>query len=333
MATVLCETISVHPPLFDETYTQSRFERRTLHAIGSSSRLTTEEKSSITCNERTLTARCNCQIGTSPVDSSAKPSYSQIVDSARSFSVPAVEVEAVRRVRSAHWRAKSDASPRHAGAWARSAIAQKGRRERVYPSADRPRCLASSFIVSHPRVAPPILHTASNAQTPGSFTPTGSPREALLSVLAEANPFSSRLSSRARQLYVVTDTSALHEDDTSQLPHNSPSPSPDSPTIPSICRTPSSYTGSDYFPTAPSSAGPPTPMRSAFPSPPKGKLKTLNPVLESLEQASKFRTRTCCATCNRAGTNFPCCPRCGDMWCSRACRLQGSGGKKHVCAK
>lgn len=56
----------------------------------------------------------------------------------------------------------------------------------------------------------------------------------------------------------------------------------------------------------------------------------LHPVFAAVEKGSKLSCRTMCSTCMKAGTNFPRCPRCNEMWCSRACRLQG--GKKHSCA-
>lgn len=61
-----------------------------------------------------------------------------------------------------------------------------------------------------------------------------------------------------------------------------------------------------------------------------GDTAKLYPVLEAVEKGSKLSYRTICSTCKRAGTNYPRCPRCNEMWCSRACRLQG--GKKHSCA-
>lgn len=56
----------------------------------------------------------------------------------------------------------------------------------------------------------------------------------------------------------------------------------------------------------------------------------LHPVLAAVEKGSKLSCRTICSTCMKPGTNFPRCPRCDEMWCSRGCRLQG--GKKHMCA-
>ncbi|KAM5535044.1 hypothetical protein V8D89_011272 [Ganoderma adspersum] len=113
---------------------------------------------------------------------------------------------------------------------------------------------------------------------------------------------------------------------------------PGSPDLPSICRTPSSYSSSDYFPTAPSSAGPTTPVHTGAILPlklerRKSEASSLHPVLENLERTSLFRVVTACATCGMRGSNFPCCPKCGEMWCSRACRLQKGNGKKHICSK
>ncbi|KAJ7598787.1 hypothetical protein C8J56DRAFT_915028 [Mycena floridula] len=36
-----------------------------------------------------------------------------------------------------------------------------------------------------------------------------------------------------------------------------------------------------------------------------------------------------CATCLKAGKEFPRCRKCGDMWCSRQCRV--NGGARHRC--
>ncbi|KXN88251.1 hypothetical protein AN958_07710 [Leucoagaricus sp. SymC.cos] len=56
----------------------------------------------------------------------------------------------------------------------------------------------------------------------------------------------------------------------------------------------------------------------------------LHPILASLEQRSKFCVKKgTCATCKRIGSGFPQCGKCGDSWCSRECRLNGS--RKHVC--
>lgn len=72
---------------------------------------------------------------------------------------------------------------------------------------------------------------------------------------------------------------------------------------------------------------------SSYDSPPASPLgnniSTLCPILEAIENASKLSGRTVCVTCLKTGRDFPHCPRCGDMWCSRECRMQG--GKRHIC--
>ncbi|KIY45597.1 hypothetical protein FISHEDRAFT_61000 [Fistulina hepatica ATCC 64428] len=58
----------------------------------------------------------------------------------------------------------------------------------------------------------------------------------------------------------------------------------------------------------------------------------MNPILAKLERKSRLCAQSLrCATCGRRGAGFPKCPRCGDSWCSRECRL--FGGKRHACAK
>lgn len=58
---------------------------------------------------------------------------------------------------------------------------------------------------------------------------------------------------------------------------------------------------------------------------------SLDPILASVEQKSKFCRKTMdCSNCRKSGVNFPRCPRCGDMWCSRECRV--GEGKRHVCS-
>lgn len=69
-------------------------------------------------------------------------------------------------------------------------------------------------------------------------------------------------------------------------------------------------------------------------SPPMSPVMTpktdLHPVLARLEQTSRFRAQLMqCTTCQKEGSDFPRCPKCGNSWCSRSCRLVG--GKRHVC--
>ncbi|KAH8104612.1 hypothetical protein BXZ70DRAFT_921677 [Cristinia sonorae] len=182
-------------------------------------------------------------------------------------------------------------------------------------------------------------------ETIGSFAPTSCPRQHIHSLLGSMphhkffsvarrrlglglGPSGSR-SSPKPHIFDHNDDNASSLDD-----EDSPPPSP----LPSICRTPSSEShseASDYFPTAPSSVGPATPAsHSAAPSIRRPSHGSLTPAsLAEIESKSKFRVRTSCSTCHRPGSNYPCCPRCGEMWCSRECRLQSTAGKRHVCRK
>lgn len=191
-----------------------------------------------------------------------------------------------------------------------------------------------------PRVEPVLSLTTDMEETIGSFSPTSCPRQHLHHILGERKPsrlrFNSLRTVPSMRLKLPFDLdlaaadnhrSGVGADDNDD---RSSQASPVSP-IPSICRTPSSYSESEYFPTAPSSAGPVTPVHSNSSSPELSH-KSLRPILEALEDASKFRVQTSCSNCHKAGSNFPCCPRCGEMWCSRECRVRSTGGKRHICS-
>ncbi|KAH0832063.1 hypothetical protein J3R83DRAFT_12971 [Lanmaoa asiatica] len=95
---------------------------------------------------------------------------------------------------------------------------------------------------------------------------------------------------------------------------------------PSISRTLSTdFDWGDPFTASPHSTSPPSPSVENDDTAAK-----LHPILAAVEKGSKLSCKTICSTCMKAGTNFPRCPRCDEMWCSRACRLQGA--KKHICA-
>ena len=89
--------------------------------------------------------------------------------------------------------------------------------------------------------------------------------------------------------------------------------------------------------TVSSSEGPETPRgQSPLRSPlPAQTHDLMSPTLSYLEHLSKIRVSALCTTCHKAGHNFPSCPACGDTWCSRECRVKGSGdrSKRHVCQK
>ncbi|CAL1713095.1 unnamed protein product [Somion occarium] len=86
---------------------------------------------------------------------------------------------------------------------------------------------------------------------------------------------------------------------------------------------PPSFTSID---TASSSEGPATP-RANSPIRSLGREREVS--LESLERTSRLRTPTSCVTCKKSGSNFPSCPKCGDMWCSRQCRIKACKGGRH----
>ncbi|KAJ6485811.1 hypothetical protein C8R45DRAFT_930885 [Mycena sanguinolenta] len=48
----------------------------------------------------------------------------------------------------------------------------------------------------------------------------------------------------------------------------------------------------------------------------------IHPVLKDLERSSRVGTgNVVCAACGTSGVNFPRCPRCSKLWCSRPCRM------------
>ncbi|KAI0670804.1 hypothetical protein C8Q78DRAFT_1032040 [Trametes maxima] len=218
--------------------------------------------------------------------------------------------------------------------------ATMGPQPRSRPRPRLPSMLSS--VRSNPRAAVQTqIAPTGESELVGSFTPTSCPRRRLLSILstgaaADLSPTPSATQSPRRiSLRLDTGRPECTPADAAtrrRLSVSSPMESPSTP-LPSICRTPSSYSGSEYFPTAPSSAGPATPVHTAATLPVARKSESLHPVLENLERTSLFCVQTACATCGKGGSNFPCCPRCGEMWCSRACRLQRGNGKRHICSR
>ncbi|PCH40086.1 hypothetical protein WOLCODRAFT_150132 [Wolfiporia cocos MD-104 SS10] len=129
-----------------------------------------------------------------------------------------------------------------------------------------------SSLLSPPKIAPAVLHTAQDElELIGSFTPTSPSRQSLRSLLASA-PGSPAIGHSSRRLSDADIYDASEHSSRSALPRLSVA-------IPSICRTPSSCTDSEYFPTAPSSAGPATPAREHSPSP-RLKHSPLHPLQE-----------------------------------------------------
>lgn len=97
-----------------------------------------------------------------------------------------------------------------------------------------------------------------------------------------------------------------------------------SPKIPYITRTQPS---SPIFPPSPTSSS----SSIMHHNPHSNMSSDLHPILASLERKSRICTRaTQCSTCGKPGADFPRCSKCGEMWCSRPCRLVD--GKRHICA-
>lgn len=195
--------------------------------------------------------------------------------------------------------------------------------------------------------AQPILSIERETEeTIGSFSPTSCPRRHLHEILEASKPQSrirfnslTGFGTRSSKLHRSIDASIRGERTRTDSPPDSDddqSHTSSSSSIPSICRTPSSYSESEYFP-PPLVAPAHSPSGSSSPDlrhhHHHQKALRPAPILEALEDASKFRVRTACAHCKTVGSNFPCCPRCGEMWCSRECRVRATGGKRHVCRK
>ncbi|KAG7443085.1 uncharacterized protein BT62DRAFT_349428 [Guyanagaster necrorhizus] len=163
----------------------------------------------------------------------------------------------------------------------------------------------------------PLVATAIRSGTHeayGAFTPTPSASSSLCQFDTRTTGFFRR---RVRTPLVWQDT------------WSEPS-SPTSPSIPSISRT-SSYISDSSSQDGPSAIH--TLLETTLHPPAHVSFHSeLNPILASLERKSKFCTdRVRCATCGKPGSDYPRCGKCGEMWCSRDCRLQGR--RSHVCSR
>ncbi|PSR74807.1 hypothetical protein PHLCEN_2v9521 [Hermanssonia centrifuga] len=242
---------------------------------------------------------------------------------------------AVQSLRLAHGRSRSTTT----STTSTSSIFAGSRRARAASTSESSSYagVAYKYTMTLPRGIVPVVEPISSLvteteETIGSFSPTSCPRRRLHSILEANTPSWSPTRRKQQRLRVITSPELEVGFTSNEGATSSSLPSPPLSPIPSICRTPSSYSESDYFSTAPSSAGPTTPVHSTASSP-LIQHKTLRPILEALEDASKFHVRAACAACGTKGSNYPYCPRCGEMWCSRECRLKSTGGKRHVCAK
>ncbi|KAJ4482159.1 hypothetical protein J3R30DRAFT_2133187 [Lentinula aciculospora] len=165
----------------------------------------------------------------------------------------------------------------------------------------------------------------------GSFTPTSSAFPCLttlatLNMFHSDSTFSSAGYSRRRQRSMFEWPEMYYETDGFDTPSIPASPtssfSSRAPSVPRITRT-SSYDTHSSVSSSPSL------LDSTLP-PARLKPTDMNPILSELERKSKLCIEVAgCATCGKSGTDYPRCSKCGEMWCSRPCRLRG--GKKHLC--
>jgi len=209
----------------------------------------------------------------------------------------------------------------------------------MYPSRRRERTLSlismsstrsTKIVLDVPKTSPTSGLTVQPGPSDafGSFTTTGS-ASAFLRALAAANALWER-SSHVRHRRQKSCPAPMWYDDVprSNSPHAPTSPifiHSETHAVPSISRTSSSFYQSDDH----SSQNSVSDLRSSGGEGGRTKPSKINPILASLEKKSRLCSRTICVTCSKPGLDYPSCGRCGDVWCSRACRLKG--GKRHVC--
>ncbi|KAJ4468989.1 hypothetical protein C8R41DRAFT_853620 [Lentinula lateritia] len=209
---------------------------------------------------------------------------------------------------------------------------QSGNTVRPSHKRDHSRTLS---LLSQPCLNP--IDAASGFATPiitelahGSFTPT-SPALPCLMTLATFNTPGSifmRVSHSRRRQNSISEWPEMHSQsgasETSSIPPSPTSLSRSSraPSIPRITRT-SSYDTHSSVSSSPSL------LDETF-LPARLKTTEMNPIFSELERRSKLCTSVVgCATCGKYGSDYPRCGKCGEMWCSRPCRLRG--GRKHLC--
>lgn len=188
---------------------------------------------------------------------------------------------------------------------------------------------SSKITLDLPKATASALVTAPTGKqdTFGAFIPTGSASESLMCIAhSSRTSLIGRTWPRSRR---SPPHSIFPEDPELDMSSGPPSPTSSKSYIPSISRTSSSYSVSTP-PTSPPTSILDFDVVSAIE---KGKGNAdLDPILAILEKSSRFCTRKVyCATCHKSGTSYPSCARCGEMWCSRNCRLVN--GQRHVCSR
>jgi len=152
-----------------------------------------------------------------------------------------------------------------------------------------------------------LSHNSETHEAWGSFIPLRSATTSLREFISVSPVYSNRSFPEWRR-------TSSHDIETPYTKPSSPKPK-----VPYITRTLSH-----------SPVCPPSPISlSSFMISPHVR-SDLHPILAQVEGKSRFCTqKVYCSTCRKAGTDFPRCGKCGEIWCSRACRLVG--GKRHLC--
>ncbi|KAJ7623578.1 hypothetical protein FB45DRAFT_752206, partial [Roridomyces roridus] len=201
------------------------------------------------------------------------------------------------------------------------------------PAHRRRRTLSTASISANNKIEIVLASTDAGARTEqhaaaGAFTLTGSAHTALLEFVPYGDP---RRDHGKRYAHRRTQSSYAVVHWPTGSDSDSPPASPSSElSVPSISRTASDgdaawrpHTGRRKRDKEKAKERP-RPRSSTLLNEPTG----IHPVLSKLESRSRVGTgRVVCAGCGQAGTNFPRCPRCGQMWCSRECRT----GPTHQC--
>jgi len=156
----------------------------------------------------------------------------------------------------------------------------------------------------------------------GSFTPIHSAFPRLTNLITSCYPGSTPSGYSRRRLRSMFEWPDAHSEsggsDTSSVPASPTSSLRSSfAPIPGISRT-SSLDSNSY-------------SCSLSDEPFHRKHSEMNPILSELERRSKLcNTIVGCATCGKLGSDYPRCGNCGEMWCSRSCRLR-DGKKTYLC--
>jgi hypothetical protein len=153
-----------------------------------------------------------------------------------------------------------------------------------------------------------------------SFTVTNSASNSLRA-LSRCSSVHRQRKTRPQLALDINITFGVRSSDSSPSSLGSLLPNSPAPSIPSISRRPlacDQNSAASSTTTSPKSSH----ARSAT---------SLNGILAQLESQSRLCNRNViCVTCRKPGVDFPKCSKCGDMWCSRECRLYG-GAKRHIC--